>query len=513
MFSLDVVSTCPVCNRNVRGTLLEEKNRIFLKKKCKDHGETVDLISTDAAMFLEKHDLLQPYGLCTCSLLRCLKGICKHHVEQRTSIAFVDITSRCNLNCPVCFADAKTHGRDVPLAELNRIIDYIKENEDFHLLILIGGEPTIHGEFIPLLEKIKAASLHRQTYISTNGVRLADREFCRKLFNMDIRRFAIGFDGTSEEIYRAIRGTATGYHAVRRALNNLRQLKRSKVILNVTAIKGVNDHDLPNIIRFGLENSDIVHRFLITLGTFCGRQAKPSDLVKERLTLEDIEHTLRKAAATKLCTFPSSLLYSFYRPFELLGLDFFKRFPRHRNPLCDHFAFMALTEEGKMISLLDGFLRRPEHIYRHGKNFDRLSTRITQSRDRIRKVLGKNVFSLALQKVWPALYYTPQLFFMLLRLLHPRLFAHAVAAPLTLRPKRYFTKKLRLKRSAKLWIIPCTDKFNFLWDKTRFCPQHYYISNPETGKVMKIPACSYLPFHQEFRRDVVDKVDEKPRSL
>ena len=42
---------------------------------------------------------------------RC--GLCGWHTSH-TSLANVDLTSRCNLSCPVCFADANREFSDLP---------------------------------------------------------------------------------------------------------------------------------------------------------------------------------------------------------------------------------------------------------------------------------------------------------------------------------------------------------------------------------------------------------------
>jgi 7,8-dihydro-6-hydroxymethylpterin dimethyltransferase len=398
MFSAMIKSTCPVCDRNIDGTLTEENGKILLRKSCADHGETVDLISGDAELFKQKYDLIDQSGekqACKCSVKRCLGGICSSHAEQKTSIAFLDITSRCNMNCPVCFADAEHSGADFSLEGIRKIIAHLRDKEAISRLTIIGGEPTLHRDLIPILKEVSAAGLRDRTLISTNGLKLADIDFCRQLASMGFRTYAVGFDGTTEEIYKATRGTTAGFHAARKVIENLRQLRRGEVILNVTVMKGVNDHDLPNAVRFGLENSDVVRRFLITLGTFCGRDSRPADLLAQRITMEDVEHRLREATGSKNTSISASLILFFAKPFELLHLDRIlgnrSSVSRHEHPLCDNFAYIGLTREGKMVSIFDLLLRRVENIYRDAKRFQLLSERIEKSRARFLGRLGDNV--------------------------------------------------------------------------------------------------------------------------
>lgn len=66
--------------------------------------------------------------------------------------AYLMLTSACNLQCFHCIRDRKTKGGTLSVADASRVIRELADSERFTALFLTGGEPTMHGSFMDILE-------------------------------------------------------------------------------------------------------------------------------------------------------------------------------------------------------------------------------------------------------------------------------------------------------------------------------------------------------------------------
>jgi len=79
------------------------------------------------------------------------------------------LTDYCNQSCPYCFAKKMMDGDNgnIDFALFSRIIDYLVDNGEKRIGI-IGGEPTLHPEFLKLIDyAVKRAGL---VHLFTNGM-------------------------------------------------------------------------------------------------------------------------------------------------------------------------------------------------------------------------------------------------------------------------------------------------------------------------------------------------------
>src|SRR5512135_3655573 len=83
----------------------------------------------------------------------------------------LDLTSACNFSCPFC-VDSKliNAGKSLTLTEAKRTIDVLHSHGLLSVILIGGGEPTLHGDFGEIVRYIKSKKL--QVGIVTNGSRL-----------------------------------------------------------------------------------------------------------------------------------------------------------------------------------------------------------------------------------------------------------------------------------------------------------------------------------------------------
>ena len=115
-------------------------------KKCRDYLKPSDL----PKKFNTKVEHGCPYDC----------GLCTDH-EQHSCVSLVEITDRCNLTCPTCYAGSSpTYGRHRTLGEVKTMLDIVVSNEGEPDIVQIsGGEPTIHPNFFEILDYVLTASI------------------------------------------------------------------------------------------------------------------------------------------------------------------------------------------------------------------------------------------------------------------------------------------------------------------------------------------------------------------
>ncbi|MBF1991811.1 radical SAM protein, partial [Fischerella thermalis] len=188
-------------------------------------------------------------------------GICPDH-EQHSCLTLIEVTDRCNLSCPICYADSGAEEfsqvshqsrRHRSLAEIESMIDAVVTNEgEPQIVQLSGGEPTIHPEFFEIMDLAKSKPI-KHLMINTNGVRIAkDKTFCSRLSQyMPGIEVYLQFDSLEAEALKDLRGV--DLRSVREmAIAHLNEYNISTTLV-VTLKKGLNDHEIGKIIEYALQ--------------------------------------------------------------------------------------------------------------------------------------------------------------------------------------------------------------------------------------------------------------------
>jgi 7,8-dihydro-6-hydroxymethylpterin dimethyltransferase len=247
---------CSTCLAVVDAKLILQHDNVYMVKQCRNHPPEKVLVSTDYAYWRQTRQFLKPGQMPqkwnTETLNGCPYdcGLCPDH-EQHSCVTLLEITDRCNLTCPTCFAGSSpTAGDHRTLAQVKAMLDAIVANEgEPDVVQLSGGEPTVHPQFFEILDAAKARPI-KHLMINTNGVRLAkDPEFAHQL-----ARYGPGFevylqfDSLSAHPQEVLRGEDLR-HVRMKALEHLNAANLSTTLVCVVR-KGLNDHELGDILRF-----------------------------------------------------------------------------------------------------------------------------------------------------------------------------------------------------------------------------------------------------------------------
>jgi uncharacterized radical SAM superfamily Fe-S cluster-containing enzyme len=139
------------------------------------------------------------------------------------------------------------------MEEIEFMLDAIVANETEPDIIQIsGGEPTIHPHFFDILDLVKSRPV-KHIMVNTNGLRIAnDKEFVKRLSSyLPGFEIYLQFDSFNGEALKELRGVDLS-HIRRKAIEHLNEYNISTTLV-VTLKKGLNDHEVGDIIRFGTE--------------------------------------------------------------------------------------------------------------------------------------------------------------------------------------------------------------------------------------------------------------------
>ena len=319
-------SVCPVCLAKIPATkTVSGDGNIYLEKKCWEHGAFRTLIwEGDLESYVNWSAGDTPSPVTPVRAQPVEKGcpydcgLCQSH-ERDGCCVLLELTNRCNLRCPVCFASAgEQTPHDLSLEEIGRQYDLLMERGGPFNIQLSGGEPTVRDDLdkIIALGKEKGFTFFQ---LNTNGLRLADEAgYAAHLAQAGVSTVFLQFDGLDDEIYRTLRGTAL-VETKLRAIDACRAAGLP-VVLVPTVAPGVNDQSLGEIIRFALSRAPHVRGVHIQPISYFGRCGLEAPEV--RLTIpavlrriEDQTDGLMKAAdfggggaESPYCSFHASYL-------------------------------------------------------------------------------------------------------------------------------------------------------------------------------------------------------------
>jgi 7,8-dihydro-6-hydroxymethylpterin dimethyltransferase len=253
------VTICATCFRKLEGKIVFQDGKVFLLKRCPEHGAQRVLVADDVdyyrrcrEVFIKRPEMPVVYNTPVKWGCPYDCGLCTDH-EQHSCLSLVEVTDSCNLRCPVCYAASGPERLEHrPLALIEKMLDAVVRNEGHPDIVQIsGGEPTLHPEFFAILELAKARPI-RHLMINTNGVRIAqDEEFVKRLADSapEIEIY-LQFDSLERDPLMQLRGA--DLRSVReRALERLNRHEISTTLV-VTLKKGLNDQEIGKIIDFAL---------------------------------------------------------------------------------------------------------------------------------------------------------------------------------------------------------------------------------------------------------------------
>ena len=272
--------TCPVCVKRVPARVLVAEGKVFLEKRCAEHGHKRVMLSRHPRYFSELMDFFH--------------AVIPDELPQRDYI--LRLTARCNMKCPICLASSDQYDeQDLTLDQLRRFMD--SKNKRMKL-DLMGTEPTLRGDLAQIIALAKERG--HITALHTNGINIADPAKLRPLVEAGLDEVHLQFDGFEDEHDMVLRGQPMK-RTRKKVLATLKELGVATDLV-VTILRGLNEDQMEKVLDYAAGEPFIKEVFYLgcrVLGRateqFANQSVAPDELIDDleqrtggRINREDI---------------------------------------------------------------------------------------------------------------------------------------------------------------------------------------------------------------------------------
>ena len=302
----------------VKATIVQRDNEIWMVKECPTHGKTEDVMAIDAK-FLEHIEAQFPG-----------RDIRSHNDEElhnhgsssvkfgRGAVLTVDLTNRCNMMCDPCFMDANQVGfvHELEWEEIKTILDnaiQIKPRRQMSVQFS-GGEPTMSPYFLKAVQYCRQIG-YNSVQAATNGIEFAKSpEFARAAADAGMRYAYLQFDGIGNEPNQH-RKIGNLFDVKIKAIESMHDAG-IEIVLVTTLVNNVNNEEVGPIIQFARDNPGRIAFIAFQPVSFTGRDEEITDerRMRQRYTLSHLAHDVKKQVGITEPTrdwFPISVMGSF----------------------------------------------------------------------------------------------------------------------------------------------------------------------------------------------------------
>jgi uncharacterized radical SAM superfamily Fe-S cluster-containing enzyme len=244
-------------------------------------------------------------------------GLCENH-KSSTLLANMVLTNRCDLRCWYCFYYAKEGGSvyEPTLEQIEAMLKTARKQKPVAPIAiqLTGGNPELRKDLLQIIKMCqKEGFIHVQLNTQGTHILWKNPKFMKKLYAAGVNTIYLSFDGTGKK-------TNTKNHwEVPYILENARKANIG-IVLVPTIIKGVNDHEIADIINFALNNIDVVRGVNFQPVSLVGRMPKDKRQ-EQRITIPEVISRLEEQSLGAIkksdfypvpCTEPiSRFMYSY----------------------------------------------------------------------------------------------------------------------------------------------------------------------------------------------------------
>lgn len=287
-------SVCPECLKTIPAERFAVGDTVYLDKTCPEHGR----VATPVWRGLRSYEIwarsrraeAPPFSVATDIAEGCPRdcGLCADHRQQGCCV-LIEVTSRCDLVCPVCFASAGRHGVDMPIGEISIALDRLKAGSAQVHIQLSGGEPTVRDDLPEIVALVRAKGFDF-VQLNTNGMRLGrEPAYVAELVDAGLDCIFLQFDGVSDAVYRQLRGR--DLLAEKRLAIASARAAGVGVVLVPTLVPGVNTQEIGAIVDFAKAEMPTVRAVHFQPVSYFGRNPRtPSG--EDRVTLPEVMDAL-----------------------------------------------------------------------------------------------------------------------------------------------------------------------------------------------------------------------------
>jgi uncharacterized radical SAM superfamily Fe-S cluster-containing enzyme len=284
-------SICPECKEIIPAEIFEKDGKVWIRKECKEHGEVEDLYYGDYEMYKKAESFAKDgKGIENPAVTKdapiCPKdcGLCKMH-KSHTALANIAVTNRCDSNCWYCFYFAEKAGYvyEPTLEDIRVMVKALVEEKPVscNALQLTGGNPELRDDLFEIVKIAKDAGIDHVQVNTQGTAHLAhEPDYAEKLRKSGVNTLYLSFDGVTPKT------NPKNHWEIPSIFDNCRKADLG-IVLVPTVIKGTNDHEVGDILRFGFRNIDVVRSVNMQPVSLVGRMPK-KERARHRITIPDV---------------------------------------------------------------------------------------------------------------------------------------------------------------------------------------------------------------------------------
>lgn len=273
----------------------------------------------------------------------------KDPYDRPVSNLRISLTPACNLHCIYCHAEGEKDPKaPLSLAELTEIMR-VAAKFDIRSIKFTGGEPCLREDLVDI---VRAVPDGLECSMTTNGTLLAN--IAQDLADAGLSRVNVSLDSLDRETYKKITGSDC-LDEVMAGIEAAVDAHLTPVKLNMVILKGINDHEIDEFIRFVRGNRDLILQ-LIELMEFrdCTNHSDLGDLEARLASSSQEMLTRRMHHRKKYC---------------IDGAEVEVVRPLHNTEFCAFCNRLRVTSDGKLKPCL---LRTDNHVDIRGASGARL---------------------------------------------------------------------------------------------------------------------------------------------
>lgn len=164
------ISLCATCFKHVPATRFERDGAMWIGKTCPTHGYQENILDSDSEFYLSQQ-----------------------YEKREPSSYWLDVTNRCNLDCPHCYQMPDNKSTDL---SIDLLMMQVKSwPDDGYPVSLVGAEPTTRKDLADLVRTIQLQpGKPRTILIVTNGINLAKYDYAKQFQGISNLKWTFGLN-------------------------------------------------------------------------------------------------------------------------------------------------------------------------------------------------------------------------------------------------------------------------------------------------------------------------------
>lgn len=151
------------------------------------------------------------------------------------SIYIINVGVACNSGCVMCSVRNGKTNTNLTTAQILRILKKGRK-EKYSRVEFTGGEPTVRNDLPFIINQARNLG-YQKIGISTNGIKLCDNNYCKKLIESGLTHVTISLHAHNKELYGRITCSPNSFESTISGIKNAVESKKISVTITTNIIK------------------------------------------------------------------------------------------------------------------------------------------------------------------------------------------------------------------------------------------------------------------------------------